>query len=109
MADDTAPVAAHVGEGFIELPDGTKIPISAAPMPVIYFDGSPSLSHLNGIIGVTLVVTSNVPMGNGQIRLVASVAAHLKCNIPAAQGLKAALESALLLAQPIEKPEGKAN
>jgi hypothetical protein len=104
------PVIAHVGDGFIDLPDGTKIPIAAAPMPIVYFDGAPTVSHLNGVIGVTLTVTSNVPMGGGgQIKVVASIAAHLKCNIPAARSLKTALENALLLAQPTENPSGKSN
>jgi hypothetical protein len=40
---------------------------------------------------------------------VASVAAHLKCNIPAAKALRDALDRALLLARPVENPEGKAN
>ncbi|WP_316214143.1 hypothetical protein [Bradyrhizobium sp. SZCCHNR2032] len=109
MTEETAPVVAHVGEGVIEFPDGTRVPISAAPMPVVYFDNAPTLSHLNGVIGITLIVTSNVPMGDGGVKMVASVAAHLKCNIPAAQALKGALENALLLAQPVDNPGGKSN
>ena len=108
MADNTAPVIAHVGPGSVDL-GGVVTPISERPMPVIYFDGAPSLSHLNGIIGVTLMVTGNLPTSDGQIVQCASIVAHLKCNIPAAMQLRGALDSALLLAQPVEKPEGKAN
>jgi hypothetical protein len=88
---------------------GQKLPLSPLPLPILYFDDAQSLSHLNGIIGVTLTVTGNLPDGEGGVFNCASVAAHLKCNIPAAMALRAALDNALLLAQPVEKPEGKAN
>lgn len=106
---DAAPVVAHIGQGAIDIGGGASIPLSSAPLPIIYFDGAPSLSHLNGVIGITLTVTGNVPTADGNIIQVASVAAHLKCNIPAAMALREALNSALLLAQPVENPEGKAN
>lgn len=108
MTDDTKPVIAHIGTGSIEL-SGVRVPLSDTPLPVIYFENAPSLSHLNGIIGVTLVVTGNVPTGDGSIVSCASVVAHLKCNVPAARALRAALDNALLLAQPLEKPGGKSN
>jgi hypothetical protein len=108
MTEIPAPVVAHIGEGRIKWGDAT-IPLSTLPMPVIYFDASPSLSHLNGIIGITLTVTGNVPIGDERVAMCAAIVAHLKCNIPAAQALRAALDGALLLAQPVEKPEGKAN
>lgn len=85
------------------------VALSPTPIPVIYFDSAPSLSHLNGIIGITLVVSGNVPAPNDTVISVASVVAHLKCNIPAALALKAAIESALLLARPAENPDGPAN
>jgi hypothetical protein len=85
------------------------IPLSALPMPVIYFDASPSVSYLPGVVGITLTVTGNVPLGGDTIAMCAAVVAHLKCNIPAAIALKGAIDSALLLANPVEKPEGKAN
>jgi hypothetical protein len=84
------------------------VALSPVPMNVIYFEEAPALSHMNGIIGVTLAVTGNVPDGVTQgVKRCAAVVAHLKCNIPAALALKAALESALLLAQPVENPQGK--
>ena len=109
MADNNDPVVAHIGPGSIELGGGARVPISALPMNVVYFEHAPSLSHLNGIIGVTLTVGGNVPTADGGIVQCAAVVAHLKCNIPAAIALRAALDNALLLAQPVEKPEGKAN
>jgi hypothetical protein len=108
MAEDTAPVVAHIGPGSMDW-GGVKLPLSQIPLPVLYFDSAPSLSHMNGVIGVTLTVTANVPAADGQIIQCASVVAFLKCNIPAALQLRSALDSALLLAQPVEKPEGKTN
>jgi hypothetical protein len=64
---------------------------------------------LNGVIGITLTVTGNVPLADGSVATCAAVVAHLKCNIPAALSLRDALNQALLLAQPVENPEGKAN
>src|ERR1700754_3732927 len=98
MAEDTAPVVAHVGAGSMVL-NGVTTPLSAEPLPILYFDNALSLSHLNGVIGVTLVVTGNVPTGDGRVIECASVAAHLKCNIPAAMALRGALDNALVLAQ----------
>jgi hypothetical protein len=98
MAEDTAPVVAHIGAGAMVL-NGVNTPLSATPLPILYFDNALSLSHLNGVIGVTLVVTGNVPTTDGRVIECASVAAHLKCNIPAAMALRGALDNALALAQ----------
>ena len=94
--------------GVIEF-GGELVELSDSPMPVVYFDSAVSLSHMNGIIGVTLAVTGNVPDGADTVRVCASVVAHLKCNIPAARSLVAALNNALLLAQPAENETGPAN
>ena len=85
------------------------IALQSQPLPVVYFDHVPGLSHANGVIGITLPVTGNVPNETGGVMSVASVAAHLKCNIPAAKALRDALDRALLLARPVENPEGRAN
>jgi len=85
------------------------IALQDTPLPVLYFDGAPCLSHLNGVIGITLTVTGGVPMETGGVNNVGSVIAHLKCNIPAAIALRHALDQALLLAQPVENSEGKSN
>ena len=87
----------------------TDVALSPAPLPVVYFDGAPGLSHLNGVIGITLTVTGNVPLADGSVATCAAVVTHLKCNIPAALSLRDALNQALLLAAPVENPEGKAN
>lgn len=94
--------------GALKIGD-VDVTFSRTPLPVVYFDRVPSLSHLNGIIGVTLVVTGNVPLTDQGVESVASVVCHLKCNIPAAHELIGALQSALLLAKPVEKPDGPAN
>ena len=86
------------------------IQMSPFGIPVTYFEHTPSFSHLNGVIGVTLAVTGVVPAGKEQTRTVAGVVAFLKCNIPAAMALRDALNGALLLAQPTPESEsGKAN
>jgi hypothetical protein len=88
---------------------GEIVSLSPTSLPVVYFDSAPSFSHLSGIIGVTLTVTGNVPVVDGNVAACASVVAHLKCNIHEAMALRAALDGALLLAQPVENPGGKAN
>jgi hypothetical protein len=85
------------------------IALQSTPMPILYFDGAPCLSHIKGVIGITLTVTGGVPTQSGGVDSVASVVAYLKCNVPAAVSLRHALDQALLLAQPVENPEGKAN
>jgi hypothetical protein len=85
------------------------IALQSTPLPILYFDGAPALSHHNGIIGITLTVTGGVPTDSGGVDSVGSVVAYLKCNVLAAQSLRYALDQALLLAQPVENPEGKAN
>jgi hypothetical protein len=60
MADDTAPVIAHIGPGSIDMA-GVGIPLSQIPLPVIYFDNAPALSHLNGVIGINTGRNRNRP------------------------------------------------
>jgi hypothetical protein len=85
------------------------VALQSTPLPVLYFDSAPSISHLNGVIGITLTVTGGAPTKNGGVDTVAAVAAYLKCNVPAAISLRAALDQAILLAQPVDNPSGKAN
>jgi hypothetical protein len=85
------------------------VALQSFPLPVIYFDNTPCISHLNGIIGVTLTVTGGVPTETAGVDTVAAVVAHLKCNVPAAVALRDAIDKALLLAKPVENPAGKAN
>ena len=96
--------------GSIKVGENKIVALSPIPLNVIYFDDAPSLSFLHGVIGVTLTVRGNVPIAEREgVETVASVAAYLKCNIPAALALKAAIENALLLAAPVENPDGPKN
>lgn len=88
---------------------GVEIQMSPVGIPVTYFEHAASFSHLNGVIGITLTVTGVVPAGGDKTKTVAGVATFLKCNIPAAMSLRDAINGALLLAQPVEKPDGPAN
>lgn len=90
--------------------DKEVVALQGHPLPVVYFDHAPGLSHMNGIIGITLTVTGHVPNETGDMDLIASIVAHLKCNIPAAISLRDALNKALLLAQPAAQgSQGQAN
>jgi hypothetical protein len=61
------------------------------------------------ILASTADASGGVPTADGGVSNCAAVVGFLKCNIPAAIALRDAIDSALLLAQPIEKPEGKAH
>jgi hypothetical protein len=41
MADQSAPVVAHIGPGSVDM-HGVRVPISNVPLPIIYFDSAPS-------------------------------------------------------------------
>ena len=88
---------------------GEVVALQSTPLPIVYFDNSPCISHLNGIIGITLTVTGGVPTEADGVETAAAVVAYLKCNVFAAITLRDAIDKALLLAQPVEKPEGKAH
>lgn len=103
MSNNPTPIFGSLAVG------SDQVQLSPIPLNVLYFDGAPCMSFMNGIIGVTLTVTANVPVGDGGPARVASVVAHLKCNVAAALALKSAIEGALLLAQPVENSEGPAN
>jgi hypothetical protein len=99
MSEDAKPVR-HAGNMKM---GNEVIALSETPVNIIYFEEAPSLSHVNGVIGVTLAVTHNIPdQTSNTVRLCISIAAVLKCNVQAAMALRAALDSALLLAHPIQ-------
>jgi len=79
---------------------GADVSLSQTPLPVVYFDRAPSVDHTHGVIGIVLTTVGYLPNANEGVVPVASVAAHLKCSIPAAIELRNAINSALLLAQP---------
>lgn len=103
------PTVVKPGPGSVRLGAGA-VELSTQALPIVYFEDAVSLSHMNGIVSVTLTVGANLPNAEtGGVELVQGVVAHLKCNVIAARSLVAALNSALLLAQPVENPEGRAN
>ncbi|WP_298885017.1 hypothetical protein [uncultured Bradyrhizobium sp.] len=105
MSDDSVP---KPNFGLMQWRE-TTISLQPNPLPIVYFDGVPTFSHLNGIIGITLTATAHIPNGDGGADMCASTVAFLKCNIPAANNLISALQGALLLASPVDNPQGKAN
>jgi hypothetical protein len=65
--------------------------------PTVYFDGAPLSGCANGVVSIALGV--NCPeASNGEVRVEAVIAAYLKCSIPAALNLRAAIDNALLRA-----------
>jgi hypothetical protein len=77
--------------------------LASAHAPFLYFEDAIAFNHLNGIIRLTLTASRDVPEPGSQgagTDLV--IVAHLRMNVPAALSLKAALEGALLLAQPAQ-------
>lgn len=73
--------------------------------PVIYFDGAPNFGNNRGIVNITLAVARQTAKGDG-VEMNVSVAAYLRCSIPAAVELREALEKALLMGIPAQ---GEAN
>ena len=68
--------------------------------PVLYFEGAPNFGCNNGIINVTIAVSRHLANGKGGVDADVVAAAFLKCSIPAAVDLRAALDKALLLGAP---------
>jgi len=82
--------------------NGTEVALSQLPASVVYFDHAPSIDHAHGVIGITLATVGYLPNGNDPAAMpAASVAAYLKCSFQAAIELRNAIDSALLLAQPV--------
>lgn len=82
--------------------------VDAASAPFVYFEEAPALGHVNGLIRITLsaervVLNKGTPVGE-QV-----VTGYLRTNIQGARSLIDALQGALLMAQPVEKPEGPAH
>jgi hypothetical protein len=91
--------------------EGGVSAIASAHAPFLYFESAPAYAHLNGIIRVTLTASRDIPIlgapkpGNDQV-----IVAHLRMNIPAAQALRAVLDSALQMAAlTAAPPAGTAN
>jgi hypothetical protein len=65
--------------------------------PFVFFEGAPNFGFANGIVNVTLAAARHLVKDGVSVTDAVAVA-HLRCNIPAAIELRAALDSALLLA-----------
>jgi hypothetical protein len=75
--------------------------IASAHAPFLYFENAPAVGHLNGIIRITLTASRILPGDSASEDHV--IIAHLRMNVPAAESLKTAIESALLLAAPVSE------
>lgn len=76
--------------------------------PFIYFEEAPALSHINGLIRITLSAERTL-IKSGKVVSDQVAVGYLRTNVQGARALVHALESAILLAQPVEQPEGPAN
>jgi hypothetical protein len=76
---------------------GGGVPVGDSAPPFIFFDGAPNFGFANGTVNVTLAAARHL-VKDGVSMTDAVAVAHLRCNIPAAIELRAALDSALLLA-----------
>jgi hypothetical protein len=108
MADDPAPnVPVQVAE-IIPSVAGDVSGVASANAPFIYFDGAPTFGFKEGIANITLEALRYVH-ANGKVISDKVIVAHLRMSLPGMLRLKSAIEGALLLAQPVENPEGKNN
>ncbi len=76
--------------------------------PVIYFDGAPNFGNHQGVVNITLAVGRHLANAIGGVDFDVVATAHLRCSIPAAIELRAALDKALLLGAPVAG-SGQAN
>jgi hypothetical protein len=108
MADEPTPtIPVQVAE-IIPSVAGDVSGIASANAPFIYFDGAPTFGFNEGVANITLEAL-RYSHAQGKIVSDKVIVAHLRMGLPAMLRLKGAIEGALLLAQPVEKPEGKVN
>ena|ERR1700760_2372147 len=82
--------------------------VASANAPFIYFENAPFYGLLNGVGQVTLEVGRIFGADpSGKVIMDRVLVAHLRGNINAIRGLRAALDGILLMAEP--KPEGAPN
>jgi hypothetical protein len=74
----------------------------AGQAPFIFFEGAPNFGFTNGVVNVTLAAARHLVKDGASVTEAVAVA-HLRCSIPAAMELRAAIDGALLLAA---KPTG---
>ncbi len=68
--------------------------------PFVYFEHATNFGHVNGVIQITLDAMRYLAISENEIRAERVTVAHLRMSIPSAQSLKAAIESAIFLANP---------
>jgi hypothetical protein len=68
--------------------------------PFLYFEHAPNFGHLNGVIQITLEAQRFTTQSANNIVRERVVVAHLRMSLPSAMSFKAAIEGALLLANP---------
>jgi hypothetical protein len=76
--------------------------IANAVAPVIFCDAVPTFGYYNGIAHMTLSTMRFLPV-DGKVAQDNMIVAHLRMNMVALQGLKAAIAAIELLAQPVPK------
>ena len=82
--------------------------LASANAPFIYFENAPFYGLFNGIGQITLEANRNFGAdADGSPRVDRAIVAHLRGNIQAFIGLRAALDGIILMAQP--KPDSPAN
>ena len=94
--------------GTVKLGDAT-LQLNANTGPIIFFEMAPNFGHVVGVIDIALVTTRATSGDDGKVVRQAEVVANLRCTRQGALDLKSALEGALLMLEPVENPEGKAN
>jgi len=69
--------------------------------PFLYFERASAFGHFEGLVRITLESQRILPhSSDGGVTVDRVVNAHLRMSIPAAQSLKRAIESALLMLAP---------
>ena len=86
------------------MPDPRKAPIPYVDRdraPVIFFDQSPAVACANGVVTLTLSTDVFMKSAAGPVSAEHAVVAHLKTSVAGAKALRAMLDKALLMAEPV--------
>lgn len=75
--------------------------IDPSHAPIIFFDGAPNFGNNEGIINITLAAGRHM-INDDKIAFDAVAVAFLRCGIPAAIALRAAIDKALLIGMPTQ-------
>ena len=66
--------------------------------PIVYFDSAPVFGQGNGVVEITLAARALGLRGDNSVTVDMNAAAHLRCTLQAAQGLRDALDKAIAMA-----------